>query len=401
MALPRFRTTTALLCLFAALIPAGPGAAAVPDSLSVAIMTTLTGSRAFAGQDMVDGFSLGIRHAGGRLGNLDVAVEVINDHLEPQAAAVAAHELAARPKGQRPHMVLGGLRPEIVAAMAGPLTKANILTFSLAALPNTLAGASCSPYLFGLGMPDGALAAALAAHLATAIEGDVWLSVPAGHRADGAADTLRQALSGRVLGNGAASPGQLDFHDEIKRIRAAKPQALVTFHTGGTQVSLIRQLARTAETAPIPVYGLAQGFEPQHLGAIAGHGKLFSLGTWSETIDTPQNRRFVEDFEEEFGRLPSFHAAQAYETALLVDTALKAVEGNIVGNDSNFQNALRKAEFMALDGSFRFASNQVAVQNVHLRQVAPGPRGRVVNVARQVLGGEWTDPQAAACNANP
>jgi len=55
------------------------------------------------------------------------------------------------------------------------------------------------------------------------------------------------------------------------------------------------------------------------------------------------NKKFVADFRAKYRRYPSFYAAQAYDSAKLIDSAVAAVKGD-VGNKEGMRNAMRKAD---------------------------------------------------------
>jgi len=61
---------------------------------------------------------------------------------------------------------------------------------------------------------------------------------------------------------------------------------------------------------------------------------LFSVGHWSIDFDNPANRRFVAEFEKEYKRLPTGYAASGYDTALLIDSAIRRVKGKIEDKDA-------------------------------------------------------------------
>ncbi|MCQ4005309.1 ABC transporter substrate-binding protein, partial [Klebsiella pneumoniae] len=72
---------------------------------------------------------------------------------------------------------------------------------------------------------------------------------------------------------------------------------------------------------------------------------------WNADFDNPASKQFVADFQKKYGRLPTFAASQGYDTARLIASALKTTNGK-VEDATAFRNALRKADFQAVRGSF-------------------------------------------------
>ena len=76
----------------------------------------------------------------------------------------------------------------------------------------------------------------------------------------------------------------------------------------------------------------------------------FALGArtavfWTPDMDNAANKRFVEAFEREYKREPSPYAAQAYDTAALLDAALTATGGKT--DPAVLSPALAAAKFEA------------------------------------------------------
>ena len=105
---------------------------------------------------------------------------------------------------------------------------------------------------------------------------------------------------------------------------------------------------------------------------------MFNSSHWGRDIDNPQNRRFVADFEKDYGRAPTLYASQGYDAALLIGAAVRAVKGRIEDKNA-FRAALRKADFKSVRGAFRFNTNHYPVQDYYLRMIARDGKGRLTN----------------------
>ena len=69
------------------------------------------------------------------------------------------------------------------------------------------------------------------------------------------------------------------------------------------------------------------------------------------------------------------YAFQAYDAALLIDSAVRAVKGNLTDKDA-LRAALKKADFKSLRGSFKFNNNHYPIQDFYLVKVAKRPDGK-------------------------
>ena len=60
--------------------------AAAQDKIKIGVIVTLSGPAAALGQQVRDGFALGVKDLGGKMGGKDVEVAVVDDELKPDAA---------------------------------------------------------------------------------------------------------------------------------------------------------------------------------------------------------------------------------------------------------------------------------------------------------------------------
>jgi len=172
--------------------------------------------------------------------------------------------------------------------------------------------------------------------------------------------------------------GQLDYAAELSQIRAKQPQALYVFLPGGMGINFIKQFVGAGMSKDmqlvVPLWGADQDIIRAVGEPMLG---LFSVGHWSIDFDNPANKRFVAEFEQEYKRLPTGYAASGYDTALLIDSAVRKVKGRIEDKDA-LRNALRAAEFQSVRGHFKFNRNQFPIQNYYLQVVGKGPDGRLM-----------------------
>src|SRR5207253_2744598 len=128
--------------LAASVVAAG---AAQAQELKIGIMAVLSGPQAVLGGQLRDGFMLGIKHAGGKLGGLATTVTVQDDELKPDVAVGKAKQLIERDKVD---FVVGPVFSNILMAIHKPITEAQVFLISPNAGPSPLAGQGCSPFFF-------------------------------------------------------------------------------------------------------------------------------------------------------------------------------------------------------------------------------------------------------------
>jgi branched-chain amino acid transport system substrate-binding protein len=85
------RTILAALAIVAPALAAQPATA--QQGVKIGLITTQSGPNAGLGRDMVDGFNLAIRHAGGRLGGVPTELIVGDDQFRPDAGKAMAERM--------------------------------------------------------------------------------------------------------------------------------------------------------------------------------------------------------------------------------------------------------------------------------------------------------------------
>ena len=70
---------------------------------------------------------------------------------------------------------------------------------------------------------------------------------------------------------------------------------------------------------------------------------------WVIDLPNDANKRFVADFRTKYQRDPAFYAAQAYDAALLIASAVEAVKGDMSKKDE-MRAEMRKANYASVRG---------------------------------------------------
>ena len=97
---------------------------------------------------------------------------------------------------------------------------------------------------------------------------------------------------------------------------------------------------------------------------------------WGPDTKGEANAKFVKEFEDKYRRIPSQYAAQSYEAALLLDSAIRKVDGKIDDHEA-FRKALQAADFDSIRGKkLRFNNNQFPIQDLHVFEVVKDSKGR-------------------------
>jgi branched-chain amino acid transport system substrate-binding protein len=391
MSMTRCKWRAAAAGLAGAALVAGVGAQA--QELKVGVIAVLSGPQAVLGGQLKDGFNLGVKHAGGKLGGLTTTVIVQDDELKPDVAVGRVKQLVERDKVD---FVVGPIFSNILMAIARPVTEAKVFLISPNAGTSTLAGKGCSPYVFVTSYQNDQPPEVLGKYAQDKGYRRAFLLAPNYQAGKDMIGGFKKHFKGEVADEVYTPLGQLDFSAELARIAAAKPDAFFVFMPGGMGVNLVKQY-RQAGLEKIPflsVFTVDESTLPAQKDAAVG---FFSGMTWAPNTDTPENKKFVADFEKEYGYVPGSYAMQAYDAAALIGSAVKAVGGKLSDKET-VRAALRKADFKSVRGSFKFSANGFPIQDFYLVKVAKRADGKFQTEIVEKVFRDYGDSYVAECS---
>ncbi len=362
--------------LVATLLGAAALAVQAADKVKVGFVSTLSGPNASVGLDIRDGFNLGLKLLAGKLGGLQAEVIVLDDQLNPEAAKQHVDRLIKR---DRVDFVTGVVFSNVVLAVAPQVTESKTFFIGPNAGPAQYTGAQCNPFFFSSSWPSEAYSEAAGQYVTDRGFKNVLFLAPNYQGGKDAANGFKRYYKGKLVDEMYTKLGQLDYAAELAQIRAAKPEALYVFLPGGMGINFIKQFVASGMSKDIqlvvPLWGADQDIIRAVGDPMLG---LFSLGHWTIDLDNPANRKFVAEFEKEYKRLPTGYAASGYDTALLLDSAIRKVKGNLENKEA-LRAAIKSADFKSVRGEFRFGANQFPVQDYYLQVVGKTADGKIAH----------------------
>lgn len=344
----------------------GASAAHAADRVRIGFLSTMTGPSGFFGNDARDGFNLAVKLNGGRLGGLPADVIVADDQVNPEVGRQAAERLI---KQERVDFLAGNIFANVLLATM-PLAQSNE-RFVVTTIPgpSDLAGEKCNPWFFTAGYQNDTPHEAAGKYLQDKGFKNVVTLVPNFVSGRDAVAGMKRFYKGTVANEVYIKVNQLDFAAEIGQIRAANPDALFVFLPGAMGVNFIKQFQGSGMLGKVPIVGFGFNFEDDIINA-TGDATVGAFNTlqWSRDLDNPANKRFVAEFEKEYKRPPTAYAALGFDSAQMIDAAVRDVKGNIEDKNAT-RRALRAANFQSVRGAFKVNTNHMPIQNFYLRQV--------------------------------
>ncbi len=365
------------------------------EKIKLGVIVTLSGPAAALGQQVRDGFALAVKDLGGKMGGRDVEVVVVDDELKPDAAVTKVKGLLEREKVD---FVVGPIFSNILQAIHRPVTENKTFLISPNAGPSTFAGKDCSPFFYVTSYQNDQVHAILGKVAQDRGYKRMYLMVPNYQAGKDSVAGFKLDYKGEIVEESYMPLNTLDFQPELSKISSQKPDALFTFMPGGLGVNLVKQYRQAGLADTIPVlsaFTVDESTLPAQQDAAVG---MFGGANWAPNLDNPQSKKFVAGYEAAYNSVPGTYAFQAYDAALLIDSAIKGVKGDLSNKDA-VAAALKKADFTSLRGSFKFNVNGYPIQDFYLTKVAKRPDGKFQTEIVQKVFENYGDRYAKDCKA--
>ncbi|MBD9596878.1 ABC transporter substrate-binding protein [Ensifer sp. ENS05] len=332
--------------------------AAFAEPVKIGYVTTLSGPAAAQGGDMRDAFILALKKAGAK----DVSVVVEDDAQKPEVAVQIADKLV---ESEKIDILTGIIWSNLALAVAPNVMRRDVFYVSSNPGPSQLAGTNCNKNYFNVSYQNDNFYEA-AGEYANRDFKKIFLMVLNSPAGKDAAAGFKRYYKGELAGELLVPVSQTDYATEIAQIRASGTDGLFFFLPGGLGIAFNKQFAQSGIKVPImgPAFSFSQDILPAVGDSVIG---ARSTASWSPDLDNSANKEFVSAFKEEYGRLPSIYAAQSWDSANLILSALKKAD---VKDKDAFRKALETADFASVRGKFKFNTNHHPIQDIYLREVA-------------------------------
>ena len=361
------------------------------EPLEVGLVATLSGQSAVLGQQTRDAFTLALKQLGGKLGGLDAHLTVVDDELKPDVALTKVRTLLDR---EHPAFVVGPIFSNVLGAIVKPVTDAHVFLISDNAGPSSLAGKACNPYFLTTSYQNDQVHAVLGRYAQDQGLKKVITIVPNYQAGRDAVAGFKRDYKGEVADELYVPLGQLDYSAELARIAAAKPDAVFAFIPGGMGVAFVKQFRQAGLTMPVlSAFTVDESTLPAQGDAALG---MLAGSNWAPNLDNPENKAFVASFEAEYHYVPATYAFQAFDAAMMINSAVTALHGKL-DDPMAMRAALLKADFKSLRGPLAFSPNGFPIQNFYLTKVAKRPDGKFQTEIVQTVYKDFADDYAKEC----
>jgi branched-chain amino acid transport system substrate-binding protein len=339
------------------------------QKLKIGFITTMTGPQGVIGKHMKDSVELALEQLGGKVGGLPTEVIYGDDQTKPDVGVQVAEEML---KKHQVDIVSGVIWSNVMMAVAPVVTGSGHIMVGSNAGASPLAGSQCNRLYFSTSWNNDQSPEAMGKFLQDSAVNDLYVMAPNYQAGKDMVAGLKRYYKGRIVEEIYTKLGQQDYQAEISQLRSKNPKAVFVFYPGGMGIQFVKQYAQAGLRGQIPLYSVFTVDEttlPALKEAAIGQ---YEARFWSPDIKVPASQKYVAYFRKKFGYTPSFYGAQSYDAIMLIDSAVRAVKGNL--KDTNgLVAAMEKANYESIRGKFTFNVNHHPIQDFYLLKAVESP----------------------------
>jgi branched-chain amino acid transport system substrate-binding protein len=350
------------------------GPATAQQSVKIGFVNTFSGPTAAIGNDARNSFGLALDHLGHKMGGLPVEVIYEDDQMKPEIGLQKTERLI---QSDHVNFLTGYNWSNVLLASIKPAIDSQTFLIGANAGPSQIAGEFCSPYFFSTSWQNDQTAQAVGEYMRQKGVTRLFLVGPNYAAGKDMLAGAKAGYEGQVVAEEYTKwPTQLDFSTELAKIRALKPDAAFAFYPGAAGVQFLTQYAQAGLKGQIPLYTV---FTIDALSLPLQ--KDLALGVpgaqeWVNDLPNAANKKFVADFRAKYKAYPSFYGAQAYDAAMLINSAVVAVKGDLTRKDA-IRDAMRKANYASVRGPYKYGNNQFPIENFYVQEAVRDAEGNL------------------------
>ena len=350
------------------------GALAQNQPIRIGVVTPLSGTYAGIGQQVKWGLDLAARQINAAGGVAGRPLELIYEDEEANPA-VAVQKAEKLFQVNKVDFLTGTVNSGSTLAVGQLAERNNRLIATTVSFADSITGDKCSPNVFRVNARAGMQSAALADWLSsTRPNANVFYLGPDYEMGRSTVAAFKQAAEAK----GAKSVGEVfapldnkDYSPFFGQMRSARPAVIYTSVAGNDTVRLFSQMAEFGINRNVQVVGASGTVTSQNLPAIGKAADGFVTGVGYATgIDSPENRKFLAEFEAANKAKPDLYGADSYGVLFFYKAAVEKAGST---DTDKVRTAMRGLQWATPQGAKTMrAGDHQAMQDMYAMRVNGG-----------------------------
>jgi branched-chain amino acid transport system substrate-binding protein len=318
-------------------VAAGTSSESAPaqtEPLRIGFLTVRTGPLAAGGRQMEEGIQIFLKERNDMLAGRKVELIIADTGGNPVGAKAKTQELVERSKV---HVIIGPLATFEALAIDDYIKEARVpLITPTSAAQNDLAQQKRNDYvLHAVGtaaQPMHVLGEYAAKKLGYKRVATIADDFTYGHEGEAGFQQTFEDNGGKVVQKLWSPLNAVDYGSYLGEIKG-NVDAVYAGFAGANGLRFLRQFSEYGLKSKIAVLGNPTCVDEGVLKNMGDEALGVVTASWyTATIDTPDNKRFVQAVQDEYKVVPGFYTAGTYTAGLFLEAALKTVNGKFEDN---------------------------------------------------------------------
>ena len=347
--------------------------------IRLGFLTIKSGALAAGGKQMEDGLRLFLKERNNMVAGRKIELIVADTGGQPAITKTRTQELVEKDKVD---LIIGPLAAFEALAVDDYIRRAQVPVISPSAAAEDLTQRKPNPWFVrAVGTsaqpshPMGEYAAKELKYKRIAIVADDFAF---GHEIAAGFQRAFEENGGKVVQKLWSPLNVADYGSYIGQIRPDVDAVYAAF-AGGNGIKFIKQYNEYGLKGKIPLLGAMTTVDEGVLKSMGDEALgIVSSGWYTAALDNPNNKKFVQAINKETKDDPGYYGVGAYGAALMMEQALKAVNGKVEDRNA-FMAALRNVQVPNDPrGDFKLDALGNPVMDVYIRKVER-KNGKLVN----------------------
>jgi branched-chain amino acid transport system substrate-binding protein len=350
------------------------------DPVKIGLLLPSSGVDTAQGTDATKGFELYLRQAGSRAGGRELRLIKEDDRAKPDVAREKIRKLV---EVDHVDFVIGPISSAVVLAIRDYVHESGVPLLVPAAFTRVLTSPQqASPSIFRLSdtsdQSNYPMGEWLMRHKPYRRMVVLAADFAGGRHSVEAFMAGFRAAGGEIVAEIYPPFDTADFSPYLKQIAAARGDAVYAWFAGGDAVRFVTQYRDSGTGLPLTGHSALVGETLLPLIGDAALG-IIAVGAYSASIETPENRKFVRDYEAAYHDCPSRYSECGWDAAALISTAVDTLHGDL-GDRTRVRKALRDAlpAIKPPRGPMRFDDYRQVITPIYFT-LTEKQDGRIVN----------------------
>ena len=363
--------------------PAAPAAAPAAGSgpaLKVGLLQPYSGVYALLGENTTTAAQMYFDSVGNSAGGRAISVIREDEGTSPDETLRKARKLIEQ---DQVDVIAGPVSSSNALALRDMVHESKSILIVTTAGANDITGARKSPYIFRVSYSSMQLNRPMGEYIFRNVGRRVFVTAAdyaAGRETIDAFKPAFQAAGGEIVGELYPPFPNTDYAAYITQISQARADASYSFYAGSDAVNFVKQYGEFGLSRAVRLCGSGFMLEEDTIPAQgqAALGGITSLH-WALTLDTPENRQFIQAYRQRANKDPDVYALHGYDAARVIVEAVNRLQGDMTNKDRVIET-IAAVKFTSPRGPFEFdADSHNVVQNVYAREVRE-VSGKLTNV---------------------